>query len=46
MNSFNQQVIMICYLDLKGQAPSRKNMLLRLLFVRVNVVLGEKIGVT
>ena len=43
MNSFNQQVIVICDLDFKGQAPSGKNSFLGLLIVRVNVVLGKKI---
>ena len=39
MNSFNQLVIVIYDPDLKGQAPSRKNNLLGLLFVRVHGVL-------
>ena len=33
MNSFDQLVIVICDPDLRGSAPSRKNMLLGLLFV-------------
>ena len=45
MNLFNQLVIMIYDLDLKGWAPSGMNIFLGLLFVRVNVVLGDKIGV-
>ena len=45
MNSFNHLVIMIYDLDLKGWASSGMNILLGLLFVRVNVVLCDKIGV-
>ena len=33
MNLFNQLVIVICNPDLRGSAPSRKNLLLGLLFI-------------
>ena len=45
MNSFNQLVIVIGDPVLKGKAPSGKNILLGLSIIKVNVVLGKKIGV-
>ena len=45
MNLFNQLVIVSCDPNLKGKGPSGKNILLGLLIIRINVVLGKKIGV-